>query len=153
MTILNIFEPRTIQILTERINKLHAQSIPQWGKMDVGQMLAHCCVAYDQVFDPNTKRSPLPVRFMLKLLLKGRLTDATTPYKKNSGTAPAFLITDARDFNVEKARLLAYLQQVQQLGATYFHQKESNSLGKLTAEEWNNLFYKHLDHHLTQFNV
>lgn len=30
--------------------------------------------------------------------------------------------------------------------------KELRNIG-LTKEEWNNMFYKHLDHHLTQFGV
>ena len=153
MTILNIFDPKTTEFLTERINKLTAQTTPQWGKMTVGQMLAHCSVAYDQAFDPNAKRPPLPVRFLLKLLLKGRLTDSTTPYKKNSGTAPAFLITDAREFEKEKVKLLGHLQKVEKSGENYFENKEATSFGKMTANEWNNLFYKHLDHHLTQFGV
>lgn len=153
MTILNIFDPKTTQVLTERINKLTAQTTPQWGKMNVGQMLAHCSVAYDQAFDPNTKRPPLPVRFLLKLFLKGKLTDSTTPYKKNSGTAPAFLISDERNFEKEKAKLLGHIQKTEQLGTAHFEDKESTSFGKMTANEWNNLFYKHLDHHLTQFGV
>lgn len=90
---------------------------------------------------------------MLRVMLKNRLTNSTTPYKKNSGTAPAFLITDARDFEVEKARLIEYIQRVEKLGANYFENKESVSFGKLNSYEWNNLFYKHLDHHLSQFGV
>jgi len=153
MTILNIFDPKTSQLLTERINKLTPQTTPQWGKMNVGQMLAHCSVAYDQAFDPNAKRPTLIVRFLLKLFLKGKLTDSSTPYKKNSGTAPAFLITDERDFEKEKAKLLGHIQQTEKLGTAYFDNKEATSFGKMTADEWNNLFYKHLDHHLTQFGV
>lgn len=153
MTILNIFEPETTKLLTARINELTAKTTPQWGKMDVGQMLAHCNVAYDQAFDPNTKRQPLPIRFLLKLFLKGKLTDATTPYKKNSGTAPAFIINDSRDFEQEKNRILAYIQRTEKSGVAYFDNKESASFGKMTADEWNNLFYKHLDHHLMQFGV
>ncbi|MES2517239.1 MAG: DUF1569 domain-containing protein [Bacteroidota bacterium] len=153
MTILNIFDPETTKSLTERINKLTAKTTPLWGKMNVGQMLAHCSIAYEQAYDPNTKRPPLPVRFLLKLFLKGKLTDTTTPYQKNSGTAPAFIIKDTRDFEKEKTIILEYIQRTEKLGAAYFANKESTSFGKMTADEWNNLFYKHLDHHLTQFGV
>ena len=31
--------------------------------------------------------------------------------------------------------------------------KESFSFGKLKAQEWNNMFAKHLNHHLEQFGV
>jgi hypothetical protein len=133
MTILNIFEPQTTDKLLHRISELAPNTFPLWGKMDVAQMLAHCCVAYEQVFNENTPRPNAFVRFMLRMILKDRLTNPTTPYKKNSGTAPAFLITDARDFEVEKARLTEYIQRVEKLGAKYFENKESVSLGKLNS--------------------
>ena len=53
----------------------------------------------------------------------------------------------------EQARLVEYIARVQQEGAQAFDGRESNSFGALTTTEWNTLFYKHLDHHLTQFGV
>jgi len=75
------------------------------------------------------------------------------PYPQNSRTAPQFLISDEREFNVEKQRLIDHIRKTQELGASHFEGKESNSFGALTAIEWNNSFYKHLEHHLTQFGV
>jgi hypothetical protein len=49
--------------------------------------------------------------------------------------------------------VVEYLKKTEELGEKYFDGLESNSFGKLTTIEWNNLFYKHLDHHLTQFGV
>ena len=62
-------------------------------------------------------------------------------------------LRDAKDFEYEKNRLINYISQTQQLGEGYFDQKESHSFGKLNKTEWNNMFYKHLDHHLKQFGV
>ena len=56
-------------------------------------------------------------------------------------------------FEREKKRLIDYINKTQALGTAFFEGKESNSFGNLTANEWNNTFYKHLDHHLQQFNV
>ena len=42
MVVKNLFEPGVKQEILERINKLTPQTQRQWGKMDVGQMLAHC---------------------------------------------------------------------------------------------------------------
>ena len=39
------------------------------------------------------------------------------------------------------------------LDSNYFNNKENHSFGRLTKEEWNRMFYKHLDHHLKQFGV
>jgi len=40
-------------------------------------------------------------------------------------------------------------QKDKELETTHFHNKESHSFGALTSQEWNNLFAKHLNHHLT----
>lgn len=73
--------------------------------------------------------------------------------KKNNPTAPEFKIVGGRDFEEEKKRLIGYLNRTQKLGRDHFDNKESHSFGKLSADEWNNMFYKHIDHHLTQFGV
>ena len=41
MTILNTFDPKTTEKTFERLEKLNYMSKPQWGKMNVAQMLAH----------------------------------------------------------------------------------------------------------------
>jgi hypothetical protein len=88
----------------------------------------------------------------LKLLIKPGVVNEK-PYKKSSQTAPAFLMKGEKDFYKEKQRLIDYIQQTQALGSNHFEGKASHSFGNLSATEWNNLLYKHLDHHLSQFGV
>jgi hypothetical protein len=148
----NIFDPKTTEELIARINSLTAESQPLWGKMSVAQMLAHCAVAYEMAY---TDKYPKPnglIRFILKTFVKNGVVNET-PYPKNSRTAPAFIITNRRDFEKEKNQLIAFILQTQELGTKYFEGKESLSFGPMSAGEWNNLFYKHLDHHLKQFGV
>jgi hypothetical protein len=75
------------------------------------------------------------------------------PYRRSLPTAPAFRIVDEREFEKERARLLGYIQRTAELGESHFHGRDYPSFGSLTKQEWSNLFYKHLDHHLTQFGV
>lgn len=148
----NIFEAEVTEELIERINKLTPETKPQWGKMNVGQMLAHCCVAYEMAY---TDKHPKPngfVRFLLKSFVKKGVVNEK-PYPKNSRTAPAFIIADQRKFEDEKIRIISFLNKTFELGKGHFEGKESLSFGPMNSEEWNNLFYKHLDHHLTQFGV
>jgi hypothetical protein len=49
--------------------------------------------------------------------------------------------------------LINYIKRTADLGESHFDGKESRSFGKLNITEWNNMFYKHLDHHLSQFGV
>ncbi|MBK9510036.1 MAG: DUF1569 domain-containing protein [Cytophagaceae bacterium] len=149
----NIFEKSTTEEVIARIEKLTATTSPLWGKMTVSQMLAHCCVTYEMLFEPE--RFPKPnflMGLMLKFLVKPTVT-GSVPYKKNSRTAPAFLITEDKDFETERKRLIEFLQKVHALGENYFDDRESHSFGKLSKEEWSTMFYKHLDHHLGQFGV
>ncbi len=148
----NLFETKDTADTIDRINQLTADTQPQWGKMNVGQMMAHCSVAYDMALTDKYPKAGAITRFMLKLFVKSAVV-GPKPYPKNGRTAPEFVINDERDFETEKNRLIDNLKKVQELGAGHFDNKESVSFGKLTKDEWNVLFSKHLDHHLTQFGV
>jgi hypothetical protein len=148
----NIFDFNVSNEVVERINKLSNSSTPSWGKMDVAQMLAHCNVTYEFLYeDKHSKPTPI-AKFFLKLFVKN-IVCGDKPYKKQSQTAPAFLIKEKKIFDNEKTKLIENILKTQKLGESYFDNRESHSFGKLTVKEWNNMFYKHLDHHLSQFGV
>lgn len=148
----NIFDKSVTEEVIGRIEKLSPKTQPNWGKMSAAQMLAHCAVTYEMVFTDKHAKPNAFVKFMLKAFVKKAVV-GTKPYPKNSRTAPQFIISDEKEFLVEKKRLIDYINKTQELGENYFDGKESLSFGKLTKEEWNIMFYKHLDHHLTQFGV
>ncbi|MGB1307910.1 MAG: DUF1569 domain-containing protein [Oceanihabitans sp.] len=148
----NMFDKKVTIAVINRINKLENTTSPLWGKMQVDQMLAHCNVAYEKTYNTEFPKISGFKKFLLKLLIKPLVVNEK-PYKKNGRTAPEFLITNQRNFEVEKTRLIDYINQTQELGAANFENKESHSFGKLSSKEWNNMFYKHLDHHLQQFGV
>ena len=143
MALPDIFNNDVTDRLIQRINNLTAQSKPQWGKMSVAQMLAHCCVTYRYVYE---------LSWILKTFVKKAVVN-DVGYKHNTRTGSDFIINDEKDFEQEKSRLIDYLVRVQKDGKQYFDGKASFSFGKLNIEEWNNMFYKHLNHHLTQFGV
>ncbi len=89
---------------------------------------------------------------VLKFLVKNKVVDET-PYKPGLPTGPDFIIKDSPDFEKEKQRLIGYIRQTQALGEAHFDGKPSHSFGVLSKAQWNNMFYKHLNHHLTQFGV
>ncbi|MBD3629659.1 DUF1569 domain-containing protein [Cyclobacterium sp.] len=152
MALPNIFDKKVADELIRRVNSLKSNSPAQWGKMNVAQMLAHCNVTYEMAYENKHPKPNFLMRQILKAFVNQMVVNET-PYKKNVRTAPAFIIADERDFEVEKARLIQYLHKTVELGADHFDGRESLSFGKLSKDEWNNMFYKHLDHHLTQFGV
>lgn len=148
----NIFNTDTCNEVITRINQLNKDSKPQWGKMDVAKMLAHCNVTYELIYDNIHPKPNGFVKFLLKLFVKNTVVNEK-PYKHNSQTAPVFIIKSDKDFDTEKNRLINYILRAQKDGEPFFNGKESHSFGPLTTNEWNNMMYKHLDHHLTQFGV
>ena len=152
MALPNIFTSSVAEGVINRIENLNTTSTAQWGKMDVSQMLAHCNVVYETIYEDKHQRPNAFVRFMLKNLVKGSLVNEK-PYKKNSSTAAEFIIKGDRNFQEEKGRLITYINRVKSDGEASFDGKEHFAFGVMTKGEWSNLFYKHLDHHLTQFGA
>ncbi len=153
MAIKHIFDKEVTDEVINRINKLSAESTGQWGKMNVAQMLAHCCVTYELIYEPNKHPEP---NWLLKKIIQLMAKEAVTgpkPFSKSLRTAPAFLVSSEQDFELQKDRLIQYLLQTQALGEGHFDGKVSHSFGKLNIGQWNTMFYKHADHHLTQFGV
>jgi len=148
----NVFDPAVTAELIHRIEQLSPESPALWGKMSVDQMLAHCCVAYEMAFTNTHPKANPVMRFLLKTFVKAGVVNEV-PYKRNLPTAPAFRIKSEKNFAEEKARLISFVEQTLAAGKSGFEGKESPSFGSMTAKEWNNLLYKHLDHHLTQFGV
>jgi len=149
----NVFNTNDSQELKQRINQLNSKSQAQWGKMNVGQMLAHCNVVYEMTYEPTQFEKPKGIKkLFLKHILKP-IVVGNMSYKKNSKTAPGFLIKEEKDFDIEKQRILNFIDKTQELGALHFEGKENLSFGNLNSQQWNNLFYKHLNHHLNQFKV
>lgn len=152
MIMKNVFDDKDVAQICHRIEQLQANSQPTWGSMNVAQMLAHCNVPYQQVYEPTSPPAKGIKRFLMKLFVKSTVV-GPKPYPKNSPTAPDFRVAPKQDFEAEKGRMIAYLNKTQELGRQHFEGKLSQSFGPLTADEWNVLFYKHLDHHLRQFGV
>jgi hypothetical protein len=148
----NIFLKEDVFEYIDRINELSPDSKALWGKMSVNQMLAHCNVSYEMVYEDIHKNPNNFIKIILRLFVKNKVVNKK-PYSKNNPTAPQFIVKDERSFEIEKNRLINYIIKTQELGEDTFEGKISHSFGKLSAKEWNNMFAKHLDHHLTQFSV
>ncbi len=149
----NVFDAKDAQEYINRINNLTPETQRKWGKMSVDQVLAHLNVAYDLTFTPEKFPKPnFIAKFLLSKFVKPKITNEI-PYKQSLPTSPAFIIADERNFEEEKAKLIGNIQRVQQLGREAFEGKENINFGKMTAQCWNNMFAKHLNHHLDQFEV
>ena len=75
------------------------------------------------------------------------------PMRKNSPTAPLLIVGDARDFEKERQRLGVLIDRFVAGGPEGCSTHPHCFFGPMTPQEWAVLMYKHLDHHLRQFDA
>jgi len=147
----SIFNHMHTAEIIKRIDKLSPISQPQWGKMNVAQMLAHCSsfqdIAMGNSFPPRSWLGIIVGRFAKKIIYN----DKNLP--RNMSTIPTILIVDEREFGTEKEKLKQKILTFQNNGPKKCTTLPHPFFGKLTSEQWGKGIYKHLDHHLKQFEV
>jgi hypothetical protein len=147
----SLFEEEAYQEVLGRLHNLTAESNPLWGKMNAGQMLRHCQFPLETALGKKTLDKP---NFFMKLIMKSFKTSMYNDkaWKKNMPTPRPFQVTDQRDFVKEQ-------QDLEALVAEFHHTKDHKerephpAFGHFTYDQWGQMQYKHLDHHLRQFGV
>lgn len=142
-----IFDKQTRDELINRIHLLNENSTPQWGGMNIYQMLKHCTLFEDMISGRKKYKITLPGRLFGKMVLKTLLKDGK-PMPKNAPTVPELRVKENGDVASEKAKWIALIEE-----RAHF----SNDgivhpfFGKMTIEQIGYLAYIHYDHHLRQF--
>lgn len=147
----SLWQPSGLTTMLARLDSLRPDSPRGWGKMAAAQMLAHCQQPL------RVALGELPLKRSLLGLLFGRLAKkkllAPEPWKPGMPTAPEFRITDTRDFAKEQAALHTLVERFGRGGEAALSKKPHPFFGPLTADEWQQLQWRHLDHHMRQFGA
>jgi DinB superfamily len=143
-----LFEAGTRAEVLGRIAGLTPESPRQWGKMQAGQMVAHCAdqlrLALGEIpsrFTPGPMSFP-PLRHAILYWL---------PWPKGKAQAPPELFTTPPatwDADVATlGSLIGRFTAADPQAAWPVHPK----FGPMSGRDWGVLAYRHLDHHLRQF--
>ena len=132
-----------------RIEALTPETQPHWGTMSVGQMVSHCAEIQEVANGKPLEGTPWYVKLLGGFIRKMVVSDK--PYPKGTRTHPQYLQTADKDFETEKARLLAALEAFR--AAEHGPATRHALFGEMSHDEKGWASYKHLDHHLTQFGV
>ena len=143
----SIFEKSTRDDLIERIQSLDVNNPVNWGKMTISQMMMHC-IKWDEMALGKTKYKQSLIGWLFgKMALKDMMRDE--PMKRNLPTVPSFKIKESGNFAEEKIKWIKLIDE-------YGHYSGSGFIhpffGKLTKEQMGWMAYKHIEHHLCQFN-
>jgi Protein of unknown function (DUF1569) len=148
----SLFEPGTSKEIRERIGRLGPASQRQWGKMTAAQAMAHCAVGMEWAVGDILE----PRMFLGRILgpiAKSQVLKDEKPMGRNAPTAKSLMVKDDRDLGKECARLSSLVDRFAAGGPQGCTKNPHTFFGKMTPEEWAQLMYKHLDHHLRQFGV
>ena len=143
-----LHDPAIHASVRSRLQALRPDSPRQWGKMTVDQMLRHLNIALSAALG-HTPHSPR------KMPLPGplfRFFAANFPFPKGAPTHPEFVVGERYDFDAEKTRCLALLDEFTRKPMDSVW-PESPIFGRVTGKFSSRVQAKHLDHHLRQFGV
>jgi Protein of unknown function (DUF1569) len=145
----SIFDKTTKDELIDRINLLNENSTSQWGKMNVYQMIKHCALC-EEMYLGKTKYKRSFIGLLLGKIALNKLMKNDSPKERNSPTKSDFKNLDATgSLEFEKSKWIKLIEE-------YEKYSENNFVhwfyGKMTKEQIGYAVYKHIDHHLRQFN-
>ena len=137
--------------MINRIQKLNVNTKSEWGKMTVAQMVTHAQQPFKVAFEEmKLKRGLIGILFggIAKKKLVG-----PGPFGKNLPTDKNFKVLHEPNFDVEKNKLIGYVEKFTSGGPSSITKDPHPFFGNLSTEEWDILMMKHLDHHLRQFGA
>ncbi|HVN94422.1 MAG TPA: DUF1569 domain-containing protein [Terracidiphilus sp.] len=148
----SLFDAGCAEGMKQRLSRLKPDQPRQWGKMNAGQMLAHCSKGLRMATGEIRAPRPLMGRILGPIVKPMALREGV-PMHKNSPTSRELVIGEPIDFEAERAQLIALIDRFGAAGAAGCTDHPHPFFGRLTADEWSMLMWKHLDHHLRQFGV
>jgi len=148
----NLFEAATVEEVKGRLAHLKPDSERVWGKMNPAQVLAHCSAAMEMAM--GVKKPPrIFIGRLLGRFAKKSMIAKEKPMPRNVGTDKSLVVSNERDFGVERQRLTEFIDRFTAGGPGACTRHPHFFFGPLTPVEWAALMYQHLDHHLRQFRA
>ena len=144
-----LFDPRDRQQILDRLDRLAEDARPRWGRFSASAMVCHVTTGVGQglgEIDLGPPRGPL-TRWPLNWLLIHLV-----PFPRGATAAPEMLARAPTTWREDVAILRSMIER--------FGARDPNApwpasrvFGRISGRSWGVLQYKHLDHHLRQFDV
>ncbi|MBW7674538.1 DUF1569 domain-containing protein [Chryseobacterium chendengshani] len=136
-----------------RISHLSENSQRNWGRMNAAQMLTHC----DLVLQVPLKEIHLPkINFMFRaigVLTKKEIQIFNNGIPHNMPSFQKLIVNFECDFETAKINLFNTLIKYDNAYKNHNLPSSHVLFGEMEEKDWGFLEYKHLNHHLKQFNV
>jgi hypothetical protein len=149
----SLHNPVYFNKIVERISQLTENSHRKWGKMDVSQMLCHC----NLVLQVPLQKIDLPnINILFETIgavTKVEMQIFNNGIPRNMPTFKKLIVNFECDFEDSRTQLLKTLNEYQLAYEKHNLPQKHSLFGSMIEKDWGFLEYKHLNHHLKQFNV
>ena len=148
----SLFNAADNAAIITRIESLTQAHTPQWGKMNVGQMVVHCQRPLQVAFGELKLKRTL-IGMLFGSMAKRKLAQEK-PWDRNMPTDSHFKIAAIdHDLEAEKQKLISLVRRFAAEGPGAITQEPHPFFGKLSTQEWDAIQTNHLHHHLSQFGA
>lgn len=148
----SVFDKQVREDLIQRIEKLSDSNGSSWGKMNVYQMIVHCIKTEEMYLRIKSYDRLFIGRIFGQMSLKSLLKDEK-PFKQNEPTHPEFKIKDNGYIANNKGRWINLINEFEKKSEADYDNFSHPFFGKMSKTQVGEYNYKHIDHHLRQFNV
>jgi hypothetical protein len=114
--------------------------------------MAHCALGLEMALG-DIRPCRKPMGRLIGWVIKPMVLGNDDEFRRNSPTLDELVVSGEPDLAAESQRLDSLIERFVSGGSTACTSHPHPYFGPLTPMEWAILEYKHLDHHLRQFNV
>ncbi|MDC8103872.1 DUF1569 domain-containing protein [Chryseobacterium sp. B21-037] len=139
--------------ILNRVSMLTENSPGKWGKMNVAQMLKHCDLILGIALGKTWLSTINPLFETIGVLTKIEMQVFNNGIPRNMPTFRKLIVNFECDFTEARKGLLETMNEYWECYTQDNLPEKHVLFGKMGEKDWGFLEYKHLDHHLKQFNV
>lgn len=138
--------------LLERLRRVTRESKAQWGRFDAPRMMCHLGDALDEALGRRTvpRLGPGLGPALLRHFPVKHLAIYVVPMPKGAKAPRELLAEEPGDFETNRRRVVAAVEEMAAMPRG--KARDHFLLGSMNDAHWNALAWKHIDHHLRQFN-
>lgn len=145
-------DPRNVDEILQRLQRLQPSTPRQWGTMSPGEMLCHLSDSFLAV-SGDLQASPAE-SWWSRTVLKYIALHTSIPWPQGVATRPEVdpkrAGTQPVDFDRDRERVTALVHRFVQPDTRFGRHP---GFGAMTRDEWMLWGYGHVDHHLRQFGL
>lgn len=145
----SLWQPDTVRVVHNRIERLSPDLKPAWGKMSAPQMVVHLT---DCMKMATGELQVEPKKVFLRYPVVKQLILYLAPMPKGVPTARELIARQPTEWpdDVRQLRMAIDRFSSRDRGSSW---PDHPVFGRMSARDWGVLAYRHVDHHLRQFGA